>query len=316
MKSNKNMWLYIAVDIVAVLILIVAAIAVNSRIKAMEKQNGSPVGAQQSEQSVVPRSGASGDNSSPNNFDDGSSGNTDKKDDGMNFAKDTADSVDKTADFENEKIDDIAIGKNDDIVIEETADFEIKEIDDTIMARIYGKSYPKDYAIDKNALRYLRVKHVGFDGFDHSGEIIVNAAIAEDVLDIFKELYDIGYRIEKIRLIDEYDADDEKSMEDNNSSAFNYRFIAESEVLSNHALGLAIDINTLYNPYVYTRKDGSLFLQPVNSSEYVDRNSDNPYFIKKGDACYNIFIKHGFTWGGDWNTKKDYQHFEYKDTGR
>ena len=99
-------------------------------------------------------------------------------------------------------------------------------------------------------------------------------------------------------------------MEDNNSSAFCYRTIAESTTLSNHALGLAIDINTLYNPYVYERSDGSTFLQPENAGDYVDRDQDNPYFIKKDDACYQIFINHGFTWGGDWKSKKDYQHFE------
>lgn len=189
-------------------------------------------------------------------------------------------------------------------------EFYMTEITDDIYDRIKGKSYPEGATIPLDDLRWCHVVHYGFDGEIHEGEIIVNKAIAEDTLEIFKELFDIKYEIEKIRLIDEYGADDERSMEDNNSSSFCYRTIAETTVLSNHALGLAIDINTLYNPYVYTRKDGSLFLQPENATDYVDREKENPHFIKNGDPCYNIFIAHGFTWGGDWNTKKDYQHFE------
>ena len=189
-------------------------------------------------------------------------------------------------------------------------EFYMSEITDEIFERIKGKSYPEGATVSLDDLRWCHVVHYGFDGEIHEGEIIVNKAIAEDTLEIFKELFDIKYEIEKIRLIDEYDADDERSMEDNNSSSFCYRTIAETTVLSNHALGLAIDINTLYNPYVYTRKDGTLFLQPENAADYVDREKENPHFIKNGDECYNIFIAHGFTWGGDWNTKKDYQHFE------
>ncbi len=190
------------------------------------------------------------------------------------------------------------------------AAFYISPITDEIFARIKGRSYPEGCTLGLDQIRYVHVLHYNFDGEIVEGEIIVNTAIAEDVAEIFRELFDIEYPIEKMTLIDAYDADDERSMEDNNTSAFNYRFIAESTTLSNHALGLAIDINPLYNPYVYTRKDGSTFLQPYNAGDYVDREKDNPYYIRRNDACYNIFIEHGFTWGGDWNTKKDYQHFE------
>lgn len=184
-------------------------------------------------------------------------------------------------------------------------------IDDTVLSRISGKSYPEGCPLELESLRYLHVLHYDFNGEIAEGELIVNTAIADTTLSLFKELFEVHYPIEKMVLIDAYDADDERSMEDNNSSAFNYRFIAETEVLSNHALGYAIDINPLYNPYVYTRKDGTTFLQPYNAGDYVDRETGNPYYILKDDTCYNIFISHGFSWGGDWNTKKDYQHFEY-----
>ncbi len=191
-----------------------------------------------------------------------------------------------------------------------SAEFYMTRISEEILARISGKSYPEGASISIDDLRWCHVLHYGFDGEIHEGELIVNKEIAHDILEIFRELFDIKYEIEKIRLIDEYNAEDEASMEDNNSSAFCYRTIAESTTLSNHAKGLAIDINPLYNPYVYTRKDGSLFLQPENAGEYVDRDREDSRYIRKDDVCYNIFIAHGFTWGGDWSSKKDYQHFE------
>ena len=191
-----------------------------------------------------------------------------------------------------------------------SAEFYMTRISEEILSRISGKSYPEGASISIDDLRWCHVLHYGFDGEIHEGELIVNKEIAHDILEIFRELFDIKYEIEKIRLLDEYNAEDEASMEDNNSSAFCYRTIAESTTLSNHAKGLAIDINPLYNPYVYTRKDGSLFLQPENAGEYVDRDREDSRYIRKDDVCYNIFIAHGFTWGGDWSSKKDYQHFE------
>ena len=188
--------------------------------------------------------------------------------------------------------------------------FYISTITDEIFSRINGKSYKEGCPVSREDLRYIRIRHYGFNGEICTGELIVNTAIAQDVLEIFEELFSIKYPIEKVRLIDEYDADDERSMEDNNSSCFNYRTIAESSTLSNHAYGRAIDINPFYNPYVYERADGSLFLQPKGSEKYIDRTVDADCIIRNGDKCYNIFISHGFKWGGDWGSIKDYQHFE------
>ncbi|NLJ96656.1 MAG: M15 family metallopeptidase [Clostridiales bacterium] len=180
-----------------------------------------------------------------------------------------------------------------------------------MVKRIEGKSYKEGADIPLRDLRYIRVLHRGFDGKTHIGEMIVNKAIALDVIDIFKELYRISYPIEKMLLIDEYDADDIKSMEDNNSSAFNYRYIEGTNKRSVHSDGLAIDINPLYNPYVRTR-NGKTEVLPESGLEYTDRNLDNEYYIKKGDPCYEAFISRGFTWGGEWKNSKDYQHFEKK----
>lgn len=188
-------------------------------------------------------------------------------------------------------------------------DFYISEIPDDIFAKMQGTSYKEDCTVPREDLRYVHVRHMGFDGEAKDGELVVNKAIADDVLAIFEELYKADYPIEKVRLVDEYDADDEASMSDNNSSAFNFRFISHTTRISKHGLGMAVDINTRYNPYVKT-VDGKLSIEPANGADYVDRSKDFPHKIDHEDLCYKLFKEHGFTWGGDWTHSKDYQHFE------
>ena len=189
------------------------------------------------------------------------------------------------------------------------SEFYVSEIPDDIFTKMQGKSYKADCTVPREDLRYVHVLHTGFDGETKEGELVVNKAIADDVCDIFEKLYEANYPIEKIRLVDEYDADDEASMSDNNSSAFNFRFISHTTKISRHGLGMAVDINTLYNPYVKT-VDGRRSVEPANAADYVDRSVDFPYKIDHDDLCYQLFTEHGFTWGGDWNHSKDYQHFE------
>lgn len=181
-------------------------------------------------------------------------------------------------------------------------------ISEEVKNRMIGKSYGENCDIPLSELRYLRLLHLGFDSKTHIGELIVSKEIAEDVIDIFKELYEAEYKIEKMLLIDDFQADDIASMEANNTSAFNYRVIDGTNKLSLHSYGIAIDINPLYNPYVRII-DGKQVVLPSNSVEYVDRSTNCEYYIKKEDLCYRAFIKRGFTWGGDWKNK-DYQHFQ------
>lgn len=181
-----------------------------------------------------------------------------------------------------------------------------------IKARITGKSYPdtdEALQISYEDLAYVHVLHYDFQAQVQEGELICNQTIAQDLVDIFYELYESQYPIEKIRLIDEYDADDEASMADNNTSCFNYRTVPGRTTLSNHSYGCAIDINPLYNPYVRT-SGGKELISPDNAVPYADRIADFPHKIDKNDLCYRIFIEHGFRWGGAWNSSKDYQHFE------
>jgi len=185
-------------------------------------------------------------------------------------------------------------------------------ITDEIYERINGCSYVENEAIALEDLRYLQVLHIGFDGEEHVGELIVNKAVAEDILDILYTLYENHYPIERMELVDEYGGDDEKSMQANNTSAFNYRTVEGSDKLSNHSYGTAIDINPFYNPCVRTYADGSTKSFPEGSDMYADRSADFPYKIDKDDLCYQLFTEHGFRWGGDWNSLKDYQHFDKK----
>ena len=192
---------------------------------------------------------------------------------------------------------------------QKTSDFYISKIPDDIFEKMQGKSYKADCTVPRDELRYVHVLHMGFDGQTKEGELVVNKAIADDVLAIFEELYQADYPIEKVELVDAYNADDEESMSHNNSSAFNFRFISHTTKISKHGLGMAVDINTLYNPYVKT-VDGKLSIEPANATAYVDRSKDFPYKIDHDDLCYKLFTKYGFTWGGDWTHSKDYQHFE------
>lgn len=185
-------------------------------------------------------------------------------------------------------------------------DFYVRYIEDDIFSRINGKSFNDLTPVTVEELRYIHILHNGTDGNSHEGELIVHMTIAEDILDIFYELYEIGYVIEQVSLVDDYGADDNASMLVNNTSSFNSRYISGSDILSWHAYGLAVDINPLYNPYVL---DEDICL-PASARRYMDRTLDFDMKIDMNDMCCRIFLKHGFTWGGAWDNPKDYMHFE------
>jgi hypothetical protein len=193
--------------------------------------------------------------------------------------------------------------------------FSIREISDDLFDRMKGgNTYKEDCIVPREDLRYLMVLHKDKDGNTHQGEMVVHKLIAEDVLEIFEKLYDAEYPIERMVLPDNYLADDEIMMRDNNSSSFNFRFISHTDRISKHGLGMAVDINTLYNPYrkTVTNDDGTLeeIIETATGEAYLERTQDFDYKIEKDDLCYTLFIEKGFEWGGDWTDRKDYQHFE------
>lgn len=199
-----------------------------------------------------------------------------------------------------------------------TEGFYYEPVSDNLRRYITGISYPSadgtdgitEPVITMDELRYIHIWHYDFDGNPAEGELICNESIAQDLVEIFYELYRNEYQLEKVLLIDEYDGDDTASMEDNNTSCFNYRPVAGSTNLSKHAYGLAVDINPFYNPYITYEKDGTENISPAAAVNYADRSSNFAYKIDENDLCYKLFIQHGFTWGGNWNSSKDYQHFQ------
>ena len=200
-------------------------------------------------------------------------------------------------------------------VISNREGFSIRPIPDDLFDRMKaGNTYKEDCIVPREDLRYLLVLHKDKEGNIHQGEMVVHKLIAEDVLEIFEKLYDADYPIERMVLPDNYMADDETMMRDNNSSCFNFRFISHTNRISKHGLGMAVDINTLYNPYhkIVENEDGTTkeVIEPATGKAYLDRTQDFDYKINKDDLCYKLFIEKGFEWGGDWTDRKDYQHFE------
>ena len=187
--------------------------------------------------------------------------------------------------------------------------FYYEPLSEEVKMRITGRSYPEDCPIPYEELRYVSVLYCDFQQTTQTGEIICNTPTAEDIVEIFYELYQASYPLENLRLIDEYNADDDLSCQDNNTSSFCYRTVAGSKKLSKHAQGLAIDINPFYNPYI-TYPDGIPTIKLQDTAVYADRSAEFIAKIDHDDLAYRLFTEHGFTWGGDWNSVKDYQHFQ------
>lgn len=188
--------------------------------------------------------------------------------------------------------------------------FSISEISDSVYAIMRGKSFKEGCGVARTSLRYLTVPHYDAHGRVQRGELVCHKDIASDLISIFRELYKAKYPVERMRLIDHYGADDEQSMEANNTSCFNHRPVAGTRTPSKHSLGKAIDINPLHNPHVKRRRDGTLAVSPKTGRKYADRSKAFPMKIVRGDLCHRLFIAHGFSWGGAWRSSKDYQHFE------
>lgn len=165
---------------------------------------------------------------------------------------------------------------------------------------VSGKNIPQ--SIIEN-LRIVDVYYYGFDEKLHKGQLVVNKEVVLDIIEIFEFIRETRFPINKVIPISKYDWSDDKSMQDNNTSAFNYRYISGTRVISNHASGLAIDINPKLNPYI---KNGNSL--PVNC--IYDTTKAGTIFVES--ELVKEFKKKDWQWGGDWKSLKDYQHFEKK----
>lgn len=175
-----------------------------------------------------------------------------------------------------------------------------------VTAAELGSTWHPGCPVEPGQLRRVELNHIGFDGRTHVGQLVVNQDRVPQVIAVFEELYRIRYPIEKIRTVELYPgAEDELSMRDNNTSAFNCRDIPGTGRWSYHAYGRAIDINPLINPYI---DNGDL--QPQNAAPYLDRTRSDPGMLHEGDPAVRAFTDRGWQWGGRWTDPIDYQHFE------
>ncbi|MGH1491548.1 MAG: M15 family metallopeptidase [Acidimicrobiales bacterium] len=155
-----------------------------------------------------------------------------------------------------------------------------------------------------DGLAYLTMTFWGFDGRVHTGEMIVNAAQADNMVSVFEKLHAARFPIEEMRVVSQADLDAEPTGDGNNTTAFVCRAVTGGSRFSEHAYGLAIDINPFHNPY----KRGALIL-PELAVEYLDRAGQKPGVVVAGDVAVEAFAAIGWEWGGDWRSLKDYQHF-------
>ncbi|MFO0664301.1 MAG: M15 family metallopeptidase [Polyangiaceae bacterium] len=170
--------------------------------------------------------------------------------------------------------------------------------------RMTGVSWRPECPVSLDDLTLLDVPHYGFDGAIHRGRVVVAKRLSTAFLTAFKAMYVARFRIEKMRLVDEYGADDDASMADNNTSAFNCRKSTGGTSWSQHTYGNAIDINPVQNPYV----KGATVLPPAGAP-FRTRDGSKPGVIVKGDAVVKAFDALGWGWGGRWTSFQDYQHF-------
>jgi hypothetical protein len=181
----------------------------------------------------------------------------------------------------------------------------ITPIPEAVRARMTGKSYraedPRCPPFEE--LAYLSLDHVTFDGGIARGELVVAAALAPRAVELFRRLFALGFPIRQMKLVDDYGASDDASMTADNSSAFNFRVISGTEMLSQHALGRAIDINPVENPW---RKPDRIV--PAAGAAFADRTQIRPGMIVRPGPIVALFDELGWEWGGDWRHAFDDHH--------
>ncbi len=184
----------------------------------------------------------------------------------------------------------------------------IEPLGSTIRARMEGVSWhgadPRCPRWDD--LAYLRLAHVTFDGGVGDGELVVARAIARRTVALFRRLYALGFPVRRLRLVDDHAASDEASMAADNSSAFNFRLIAGTDLLSQHARGMAIDINPVENPW---RKPDRI--EPPAGVAFTDRTDVRPGMFVRPGPVVAALDELGWEWGGDWRHAFDDHHLAW-----
>jgi hypothetical protein len=174
-----------------------------------------------------------------------------------------------------------------------------------LRSQMSGVSWHRGCPVPLRNLRLLTLSYRGFDRRRHTGRLIVNRSAAKPVVAVFRKLYRAGFPVRRMQLVDVYGGSDFRSIEADNTSAFNCRRATGSSSWSNHAYGLAIDINPIENPYVTA--SGSVAHRA--SRPFLKRSRIRLGMAYPGGALVRAFRSVGWGWGGYWSGDRDYQHF-------
>jgi D-alanyl-D-alanine carboxypeptidase len=158
--------------------------------------------------------------------------------------------------------------------------------------------------VDRDELAWLRVVFLGFDDERHTGEVLVNAAVADDVDLVFRRLWQARFPMEQVLIVRTIDEEAPPTGDGNGTGGFVCRATTGGSSFSQHAYGLAVDVNTFQNPY----RSGEVVL-PERASSYLDRGRVRPGMITPDGPVVAAFAEIGWEWGGAWRTLEDYQHF-------
>jgi hypothetical protein len=186
-----------------------------------------------------------------------------------------------------------------------TFEARITRLDDSTRELMTGLSWRPGCPVPLEDLRLVTLTHWGFDREVHAGEMVIHEDEARAVVRVFRRLFRARFPIRRMELVDEYGADDDRSMAANNTSAFNCRPVTGGSGWSQHSYGSAIDINPIQNPYITS--NGTVL--PPQGAAYVDRSRTARGMIHEGDVVVRAFASVGWGWGGDFQSIKDYQHF-------
>jgi hypothetical protein len=184
-------------------------------------------------------------------------------------------------------------------------DGDVEALPSAWQARMTGVSWRPDPRCPRfEDLSLLTMSHWDFGGAARTGQLVVAAALAPEVLAIFAGLFALGFPIARMEPVDAFGGDDDASMAADNTSAFNFRNIAGTALLSRHALGAAIDINPRENPMIVGDR-----ICPPSGAAFTDRGALRPGMIVRPGPVVALFEARGWEWGGDWSAPKDYHHF-------
>lgn len=173
-----------------------------------------------------------------------------------------------------------------------------------VTAETVSESWREGCPLHWEELSLLTLSYWNFDGRPVKGRMVINSSVAQEVVSVFERLFAMKFPIERIALVDDYGGDDRAAMRANVTSGFNCRYVDGTERWSNHAFGLAIDINPLINPWA---REGDVL--PLEGTVYAEnRTKPIPGMINLGDKIVEVFAEAGWSWGGVWGSA-DYMHF-------